>query len=434
MNLKSAVAVISGKLVLKISKTLKLGAGATWPGEVALAIDPKLISKLIPSESKVIVVAGTNGKTTTAKMINNILAQSNELQIIHNESGANLLNGIASVLISKSKFIKDKSKLVFVFEVDEGALPLLLKQIKPTVLVLMNLFRDQLDRYGEVDTIAKKWLKVLKDAIKTELVINGDDPHLAWIGKNISLPVHVFGIGDKALYLEKMQHASDSIFCPNCGTRLIYQGVYFSHLGDYKCPKCRFSHPGNVVTSHDWDSPLPGVYNIYNTMAAGLVAKILGQTEAQIVKGLKSFTPAFGRSEEISLSNGRKVKILLSKNPTGFNESLRAFQSSGKVDHLLLVLNDRIPDGRDISWIWDVDFEVLNKSRGSIFVSGDRVWDMGLRLKYALEGKGYNPYEDLDEAIKSAVAKLEKDQTLWVLPTYSAMLEVRKILLGRKIL
>lgn len=433
MDIRRTLAVFAGRSVLRISKSLGLGAGATWPGEVTLIIDKKIVSKLIPTCAKIVVVAGTNGKTTTSKMIHSILSQDKEIRIVQNKTGANLLNGVASVLLSTRVSEKEAAKTIFVFEVDEGALPQILRQIKPTVLVLMNLFRDQLDRYGEVDSIAKKWLTALKDKENIDLVVNGDDPHLAWISKNLKLNVYPFGIGDNGLFLEKMQHAVDSTFCPNCGNKLSYSGVYFSHLGEYRCLKCHFLHPKNEVSSHDWESPLAGTYNLYNTMAAGLACKLLGSSETQITKGLKIFTPAFGRSETIT-SHGKNIKILLSKNPTGFNESLRAFLSAGLENQLLVVLNDRIPDGRDISWIWDVDFEVLNELRGSIFISGDRVWDLGLRLKYALEGKTYYPEEDLGEAIKQATSKLEKNQTLWILPTYSAMLEVRKILLGRKIL
>lgn len=401
--MRTKLAVFAGLMVIKVSKCLKLGAGATWPGEVALWIDPKLIKKLIPENSKVVIVAGTNGKTTTSKMIVSILGKS----VIHNETGANLLNGIASVLISSKK------SDFYVFEVDEGVLPLLLKQITPTVLVLMNLFRDQLDRYGEVDSIAKKWLSALKGHADMQFVINGDDPHLAWIGDSVTSNVHIFGIGDKSLYLEKIQHATDSIFCPNCGTKLKYEGVYFSHLGDYRCLRCHFAHPKSEINSHDWESPLPGVYNAYNTMAAGLATKILGFSDAQIVKGLKSFTPAFGRSEKIG-----KTTILLSKNPTGFNESLRSVLNSKNKGSLLLALNDRIPDGRDISWIWDVDFEVLQKYGFPIYVSGDRVFDLALRLKYA--DVEYKLEENLDAN--------------WILATYSAMLDIRKKLTGKKIL
>lgn len=397
------IAVLAGKLTALVIKTFKLGTAATWPGEVALVVDPKLVSKLIPKNAKVVVVAGTNGKTTTSKMITSILGKS----VVHNETGANLLNGIASVLLTS------KPSDYYVFEADEATLPLILKQVTPTVIVLLNLFRDQLDRYGEVDSITKKWLRALKELTDTHLVINGDDPNMAWIGKSLKLPTHFFGIGDKTLYLDTMQHATDSIFCPNCGTRLIYSGVYFSHLGDFRCPKCHFSHPKNEVASDIWQSPLPGVYNLYNTMAAGLAGLVLGLSETQIVRGLKAFVPAFGRSEKIG-----NTRIVLSKNPTGFNESLRAVLGSKEKGPLLLVLNDRVPDGRDVSWIWDVDFEVLQNYPDPIFVSGDRALDLGVRLKYA--GVKFNLGENLDVS--------------WILPTYSAMLDIRQKLVGRKIL
>lgn len=401
--------VLLGRLVSWLSRTFHLGAGVTWAGEVALALDHNIFPKLFPSNAKIILVAGTNGKTTTAKLLRHILGN----KVVHNETGANILNGlVGSLIVSKAK-----NPEYIVLETDEATLPVVLNQLTPDIIVLLNLFRDQLDRYGEVDTIAEKWQIALSNSSKrgstpsnttTTIIVNADDPHLAWIGKNAKQKILFFGLGDGKYFLSQSPHATDSTFCPNCGTRMIFKGHYISHLGEYQCPKCNFAHPKNDLAAKDVTSSLDGVYNIYNVLAATLAAKSLGVTA-----NLTDFSPAFGRQEEIG-----GAKILLSKNPAGFNESLRTVLDSPKKGPLLLVLNDRIPDGRDVSWIWDVDFEVLQNYKHPIYVSGDRKFDLALRLKYA----------------EVLVTIKEELNVSWILPTYSAMLDIRKKLTGHRIL
>ncbi len=408
------MAIAVAKLAEWLIKTFGLGAGATWPGEIALRLDPKIVRKLTPRLRKgTILVAGTNGKTTTSLMITRILESQGE-RVIHNKSGANLLNGIASALISQND--ADWG----VFEVDENALPSVLAELAPTALVLLNLFRDQLDRYGEVDVIVEKWKKAMRTLPqKTTLVVNADDPGIASLGTKNSL---YFGVNDTKKMQKEFEHATDSTFCPDCGTRLTYDGIYYSHIGLWRCTGCGRARPQPQV--HTFPSALPGLYNQYNTLAAVAVAKALGYPP----DALQSFTPAFGRQEEFVM-DGRKIKLFLSKNPAGFNASLRTVLEMG-AKQFLFVLNDRIPDGRDVSWIWDVDFEKL-PSTALVAAGGDRVWDMAIRLKYA----GSQPviFEHLETALAST-AKQSKTAPLYVLATYSAMLEVRKILIGRKIL
>lgn len=385
-----SVASETGKLAGVLSRKLGLGAGVTWAGEVALKIDRDILPKIIPNGAKVILVAGTNGKTTTAKLLASMLPGA-----VLNKSGANLINGLVGTVI------QSKSAPYYVFEVDENNLVTAARALKPEIVILLNLFRDQLDRYGEVDKIAKNWEKLGAKAF----VINADDPQLAFLGKNLK-NVFYFGLGDRKFFLEKMPHATDSIYCPNCGSRLEFAGFYLSHLGEYRCPGCGFKHPKNHKISREYF--LEGVYNKYNFLAAEVAADIL-----KIKPDFSGFKPAFGRSEEIG-----KTKILLSKNPAGFNESLRTVLNSDRKGDLLLALNDRIPDGRDVSWIWDVDFEMLKNFKHRIFVSGDRALDLALRLKYA----------EVSCEIKYNL------NVSWILPTYSAMLDIRKELTGKKIL
>lgn len=426
MRIPNALSIVVGKTISSISRVTHLGAGVTWPGEVALRLNPHILSDLAGNLKKgVIVVAGTNGKTTTALMIKTILEASGE-RVVHNASGANLENGIVSSLI------QNPNADWGVFEVDENSLPGVIKSIKfiklKVIIVLLNLFRDQLDRYGEVDVIAEKWEKALYELPTSAYIIaNADDPLIAHLGLHAKLPVTFFGISDKTKVLERMEHATDSTFCLSCGNRLAYEGVYFSHLGIWRCSKCGQKRPKPAIT--DVVSPIPGLYNRYNALAAMSVASTLGVTA-----DLSGFSPAFGRQEEIG-----NVKIFLSKNPAGFNQSLRTVLELG-AKHTLLVLNDRIPDGRDVSWIWDVDFEMLlpdepvmkERDKRMITVSGDRAYDLALRMKYA--GVRCDVYESLKEAMTRSLENMRPGETLYILPTYSAMLEVRKILKGRRIL
>ncbi len=441
--------LVFSKIVGSFIQWLRLGAGGTWPGEIALQLNPTILQELFPKIRKgIIIVAGTNGKTTTSLMIKKILEENGE-KVIHNGSGANLVNGVVSAFIQEASWTGEINADYGVFEVDENSLPQIASSVKrqasskkqKLAIVLLNLFRDQLDRYGEVDVIAEKWEKALStldtgnQAIKPyhsfvpdtgnqrikrdqiSYILNADDPLIAHIAKKSKLPTRYFGLNDPKAYLPKMEHATDSIFCLNCGGRLTYQGLYYSHIGIWHCEQCGEKRPDPDISS--WNYPLPGLYNRYNTLAAVGVAKALRVPDSLIKKALTGFAPAFGRQEEFTI-DGKKVRIFLSKNPAGFNEALRTVIGLG-AKNFLFVLNDRIPDGRDVSWIWDVDFEMLPKT-SRVTVSGDRALDMALRLKYAEIKAAVKP---LEEAVRGAT---------WILPTYSAMLEVRKILTGKKIL
>lgn len=434
--------ILAGKLLSFTAKTLNLGNGSTWPGHIALIGNKQFIRQTVKKNHlKIILVAGTNGKTTTSGMIQHIL-KKNGYGVIQNVSGANLLNGIASTLILKTNLFGKISTDYAIFEVDENALPLVLNEITPDYLVLLNLFRDQLDRYGEVHTIADKWEKELtKLPPETTVILNADDPEIANLGNKTTGQTVYFGLDDKAK-TDKQEHAADSIYCPNCHEKLTYTKRFFSHLGDWKCPKCGLHRPKIAVSSFEI-YPLSGTYNEYNTHAAVALGRQIGIPDQIIGKALQTFKPAFGRQEIIEYE-GKRVQIFLSKNPTGFNESLRTIKRLN-ARTVLFALNDRIADGTDVSWIWDVDMNILLSSLSHILVSGDRAYDMGLRIKYGIEDqspkdKSQNHssklkiIEDLEEAIKIGLGELETNETLYILPTYTAMLETRQILTGKKIL
>ena len=435
MSFRDWVAVIAGKKVSFLSRILGFGAGATWPGEIALSISPTILQSLTRQlRHGAILVAGTNGKTTTSLMLTTILHYE-KLNIVHNGSGANLLNGLVSACVRTSTLSGRLEADWGVFEVDENSLPIILRFVKPKIIILLNLFRDQLDRYGEVDVIAEKWQLAIKSLTsETTLVLNADDPLVASLGEKTKADVVYFGLTQKAEQANGLEHATDSIFCLFCGSRLLYHSYYFSHLGDWYCTVCGEKRP--PLTLSAWESPLPGLYNKYNTLAAALAAQTIGIHSKHIKESLAGFAPAFGRQEECYV-NGKTVKLFLSKNPAGFNASLRAvLELHPKV--ILLALNDRIPDGRDVSWIWDVDFEMIPDSI-LVVVTGDRVYDMALRMQYCetrnskLETRNTLVEPDNKKALLVGLEKIDKGETLYVLATYSSMLGIRKILTGRAI-
>lgn len=419
-----------GKTISQISKTLNRGNGSTWPGHIALKGNKNFIKEFLrESNMKVIIVAGTNGKTTTSSLLATSLAK-NGYSILQNESGANLLNGVASTLILNTNASGKLTQDFAIFEVDENALPQVLKQVTPDYLVLLNLFRDQLDRYGEIHTIAKKWQDVLGLLPEsTKLILNADDPQIAYLGNDLQTENLYFGLSQSSDSKHATPQAADSTFCPRCGASLLFSETVFSHLGKWECKHCGLKRPDVDQNSFDY-YPLSGTYNKYNTNAAVLVLREIGLQNKEIIASLQNFAPAFGRQETIQYLN-KNVQLFLSKNPTSFNQSFATIKEL-QASTLLIVLNDRIPDGRDVSWIWDTDLSGINKFK-HILVAGDRVYDMAIRIKYE-NYKNLQTFDNLEKAINTGVGLTGKDETFFILPTYSAMLDSRKILTGKKIL
>lgn len=436
-RLRLGFAVSMAKSVTFLVRSLRLGAASVLPGSIGRRIEPRILELLSQQvKNGVILIAGTNGKTTTALLLCTILERKG-FRVAHNSTGANLENGLATALIDNASLLGNLNVDYAILEVDENIVPKVLKPLKPRIILCLNLFRDQLDRYGEVDSISKRWTKVIASLPETTVVIpNADDPTLSYLGQQLPQKVLFFGLNEPENYLEAIPHAVDSIYCPRCGHALDYQGVYLSHLGDFNCPSCGFSKSQPVLFSQEWSQILVGLYNKYNTLAAATAAKELGIDEIIIRDGINNFQAAFGRAEDLVI-DGKRVRILLSKNPVGTNETIRVVtQSTDKTT--LLVLNDRTPDGTDVSWIWDVDTEKLVTRGGTLIVSGDRVYDMALRLYYSQESLGSDinliVESNLQQAIATALDHTPANETLHILPTYSAMLEVREVLTGRKIL
>jgi len=436
-RLRLGLAVSVAKSVTFIVRTLHLGAGSVLPGAIARRIEPRLLELLSQQvKNGVILIAGTNGKTTTALLLSTILERKGYC-VAHNSTGANLENGLMTALLESTNLLGTLDVDYAILEVDENIVPKVLTPLQPQIILCLNLFRDQLDRYGEVDTISKRWTKVISTLpLETVVIPNADDPTLSNLGQELPQRVLFFGLNEPEHYLEAMPHAVDSIYCPRCGHSLDYKGVYLSHLGDFSCPKCGFSKSKPTLESSEWSQILVGLYNKYNTLAAATAAIELGVDEATIRDSINNFQAAFGRAEDLVI-NGKRVQILLSKNPVGTNETIRVVtESTDKTT--LLVLNDRTPDGTDVSWIWDVDTEKLVERGGTLVVSGDRVYDLALRLRYSEKSLQNNlnliVEENLQKAIATALEHTPDNETLHILPTYSAMLEVREILTGRKIL
>jgi UDP-N-acetylmuramyl tripeptide synthase len=431
--------------------------GTALPGLVAHTLDPHILSNLtarLPSGS--LVVTGTNGKTTTTRLISTILAQA-ELKVVNNRSGSNLIRGLTSTLLQQSNFLGKIEGDIGLFEVDEAAFPQAVADIAPKAILINNLFRDQLDRYGELDTIRKKWISAVeKLPANTLLVLNADDPSLGYVSRFAPTGVKVvfYGLDDPQHQLPGLQHAVDSARCVACQAPLIYSAVYISHMGHYRCSNCDFSRPtphftARRVTLHGTNGAsfnlessqdslplklgIPGLYNVYNATGAATLALSLGFAPLNIQKGLENFKAAFGRIERVSLPEQKELLLALVKNPVGFNEVLRMLtQSQNQQLKLLIILNDLIADGRDISWLWDVDFEVLADRVEWAFTAGLRAQDMALRLKYAgIAAELLSAQEDIAVTLDKAIARLRSGETLYILPTYTAMLKLREVLAAK---
>jgi lipid II isoglutaminyl synthase (glutamine-hydrolysing) len=392
-----------------------------------------------------VLVSATNGKTTTAAMIASGLERTGR-RVVHNRAGSNMAWGVATALLDAGR----TPGQLGLFEVDEAWLGSVAADVEPRLVLLANLFRDQLDRYGELELLADRWADVVAGLDgRAGFVLNADDPLVADLGRGRQ-GVTYFGLADDSQALPAMQHAADSKHCRNCGHPYEYDAIYLGHLGRYHCPNCGRRRPDpDVVARHvelkgmsgssleletpagrlELDLPLPGLYNVYNAIAAAATLLRLDVPLSEVGDALERFGGAFGRVETIPIG-GRRLSILLVKNPAGANEVLRTLTlEEGELD-LWFALNDRIADGRDISWIWDADFEVLAGRVRRATCSGTRAEEMALRLKYAGIGAPIEVERDLGVSLDRAVATAAGER-LYALPTYTALLELRDLLARR---
>jgi UDP-N-acetylmuramyl tripeptide synthase len=426
------------------------GGGTTLPGRLLLRLQPDALHRLGAKLGRgTTIVSATNGKTTTAGMIAAAL-EADGRHAVHNRAGSNMTWGVATALLEQQG---DEG----LFEVDEAWLPRVSEQLDPDVMVLGNLFRDQLDRYGEMETLAEEWAKIVAErAGRTRFVLNADDPTIADLGRDADggqrQGVTYFGVEDASQALPELQHAFDAKHCRRCGHPYAYERAFVGHLGHYSCSNCGAQRPepavaataielrgmeGSRVTLRTpagemrIELPLPGLYNVYNALAAVAAALELGIAPQRITSALAGMRAAFGRVETIEVA-GTPLSILLIKNPAGANEVLRTLrlEAGGEGLDVWIALNDRIADGRDVSWVWDADFELLEGAVRRVVCAGTRAPEMAVRLKYA----GW-PAEaiEVEAGIESSLdrALAASDGRLFALPTYTALLELRKLLADR---
>jgi len=440
-----ALEIAAARGVSALSRLVGAGAGMTIPGKLLSRLDPGAIDLLaarLPSGTA--AVSATNGKTTTAAMAAEILRP--RFRLAHNHSGANLVSGVASTLLSAG------DAQLGLLEVDEAALPEVLRRVRPRAVCLGNLFRDQLDRYGELESIAERWRAAAAELPDdTVLVVNGDDPQVGSLAER-HRPSVVFGLDDPGLGRSALQHAADSKYCIRCGTPYDYAVAYVGHLGDYRCPSCGHARPALDVVARsvalrglersafDLVTPggtrrielaLPGLYNVYNALGAAALAQALGATLEEVAAGLDRFTAAFGRFERIAIGD-KRLLLLLVKNPAGANEVVRTLVDGGAPSVAVVALNDAIADGRDVSWIWDVDFEPLLDGLDTVVATGDRAAELALRFKYAGVEEGRILVQPgLERALDEGLALTPDGGELVVLPTYTAMLALQRLVAER---
>jgi lipid II isoglutaminyl synthase (glutamine-hydrolysing) len=454
-------ALAAAKVTGAAIRGLGRGGGTAAPGLIAERIDPRLLDKIasrLPHGS--VVVAGTNGKTTIARMLADIL-QADGRRVAHNRSGSNLVHGVASALASQADLLGSPRADIGVIESDEAAFPEIVRRVEPTVILLNNLFRDQLDRYGELDAIASRWEPALRRLpAEATVIVNVDDPTLAGITEGVRARRVTFGLDDHnpGFLLSEIPHAADAKTCRRCGQDLAYERLYSAHLGAWHCPGCGASRPPldfagmsimldgvdalrldvSVLAAPDDPLPLrlaiPGLYNAYNAVAATAVARTFGVPRSTIAGALEGYRSAFGRIERVTYRN-RHLTLALVKNPVGFNETLRMLTvaTDGLTVPTLIAINDLAADGRDVSWLWDVDFEMLCEGSAPLFTTGVRGVDMANRLKYAgLPPERIVPLPaDLSGGLDAFVDSLGEGASGYVLLTYTALLGLRQVLADR---
>ncbi|MCH8025432.1 MAG: DUF1727 domain-containing protein [Chloroflexi bacterium] len=468
MNPRGWAAIVAGRLAGASSRALRRGGGTAIAGAVAQGIDPALAGTLTRQLGHgCALVTGTNGKTTTARMLAQIAREAG-LEPLANPSGSNLMRGVAAALLGETDVlgnIRETANRIGIFEVDEAVLPQATRELQPRAIIFTNLFRDQLDRYGEADAVVAIWQRALRDLPENStLVLNADDPAISSLGDPAGASLGdasagralTYGIEDTSVAANELEHASDYRFCLSCGEELAYSANFYGHIGHWRCPGCdrarrtpdvratavelaagemaaeRATRVGIATPAGELhiELPLAGLYNVENALAATAGAVSLGLPLDAIERALRSIQPAFGRQERFQL-DGREVVVLLGKNPTGLNQVLRTITANGGGLHLLFFLNDGIADGRDISWIWDTDYELVAGQARSVVAAGTRADELALRLKYADLAVEPQVASGTAAALDAAIAQTPPGETLHVVPTYTAMLEVRELLAKR---
>jgi UDP-N-acetylmuramyl tripeptide synthase len=448
LDLRLSAAIAAGKIARLASRRFGFGGGTALPGAVAGWIDSGALGKLaraLPRGS--VLITGTNGKTTTSRLLAAFLAADGR-KVIHNRAGANLRSGLLTALVGSTNLLGRSPFDSALFEVDEAVMPSIVSATSPRMIVLTNLFRDQLDRYGEVDYVASVWRDAVADLPSSvALILNADDPAVAALGRLTKAKVVYFGI-DAPGDATRVGHVADTKNCPFCGQALKYSVVRYAHVGSYWCPSGDFERPPasisarSIVTAgveatelevagsfgtRSWRFKLPGLYNVYNLLAAVAAALEVGVSIDRIGGVLEDFSGAFGRLERIAVGD-RSLFFALIKNPVGFSEVLRTILDEPGDRDLAIFINDNLADGTDVSWLWDADVEPLACRIRSVVVGGTRRADMAVRLKYAgAPAERIRIADSVTGGLDLGLSMVLPGGTLYVLPTYTAMLELRTL-------
>lgn len=449
INLRKSLAILVCRMFVWAMRILGSG-GTSLPGKVALKICPTLPEMLAP-QFRIYMITGTNGKTTTARMVARLLEDAG-IAYMTNKSGANLASGITATIASACTLSGMRKVDTLLLEADEAAFRVMAPKIKPHTVLVTNFFRDQLDRYGELYSTLNGVKEGLSKSPNTIIVLNADDSLCASISTGLSNQVFAFGLSPQVMQPAPDAGSSDAAFCIRCSSRYVYNAYSYGHLGDFSCPSCGFSRPETIVTcdrimmegsasstiSITTDTAkyvaninIPGRYNIYNALAAATFAETLGLAHETVIKALANFECGFGRMESIE-ADGKEIKVILVKNPTGFNQVLQFMRTDTSGSVVAFLINDLLADGTDISWLWDVDFELLASNQQQFkrfYTSGLRAEDMAVRLKYAGIYKDSIFLEhDMKELLMKAMQQVDRGGSLYLLPTYTAMLTLRKLL------
>ncbi len=446
---KKISSILATKFTKSVITRMNAGGGTNLPGRIARKIHPLILAELIGQTKKdIIVVTGTNGKTTTAGFISGIL-NSADNTVAHNKMGANMLPGITCAIIDNASLTGKMDKDYTLLEIDEAYCTKAVDEFAPDLFLVTNLFRDQLDRYGELDTTAKKIREAIeKTAAKkrVKVALNADDPIVSFICKDVDNVDTLFYGFEKIQFLNQESNIAGAkeVAACSCGCKLEYKKIFYGHVGHYNCGCGKHRPDVEVIANATIDINhtdlnifseetgefnvrlnMPGLYNAYNALGAIAVAIDLKISKEKIIEGLNNYNTIFGRAET-KLINGKITLIQLIKNPIGATEVLRTVRED-KNNKLLIIINDDYADGRDVSWLWDANFELLNKYDKQVVTSGIRAGDMAVRLKYAgISSKNIYIEENIKKAVKHCIDNINEGEKLYILPTYTALLYLQK--------
>lgn len=439
MTLRLLLTIFIAKCVTLISR-IAGHRGTTVGGTIALRLNPMILKSIKKKFKHVIFVTGTNGKTTTSNVLANIIKKSGQ-SVVHNKEGANMLTGVTACLVQHADLTGRVAADWAILEVDEGSLPQILKQMWPDKLVVLNFFRDQLDRYGEIDVLIKKMKEALRPT-DVELILNADDP-LVMQFDQLNQTAASFGIHRGAVTFGQFAQG-ESVYCPDCGEEMTYSSTFYGQLGDYSC-QCGFKRPeptyevddvqttdqqlSFTIAEREYQTTLKGSFNLYNIAAAISAAFESGMAYEAIQKGLSEYSLNNGRMETF-YHQGTPYILNLNKNPSGTNVIINELISNTQPKQLLMILNDNVADGEDISWIWDVNFEALQQDEiEKVICSGSRSSELVLRFKYAdVPIEKIVEIPEIDEAIEYV---LKFPLHTYILPTYTALSKAKEGLTKR---